>query len=158
MLNLFLGVKKNIAYLRKFIESISGCADGVDISESSLRYPSVNSVALASILVNVFNVDAIAHVRLADVNHLGFLSLAYAAQSLGIGRLLVTIGDPPKVGKPVSYLASEEALKLDRDYGVRRLKIGAILSLRFPLEKIYERLERDFDFYLMLRFFRGEPR
>jgi len=35
---------------------------------------------------------------------------------------------------------------------------GAILSLRFPLEEIYERLERDFDFYLMLRFFRGEPR
>ena len=38
---------------RKFIESISGCADGVDISEFSLRYPSANFVALTSILVNV---------------------------------------------------------------------------------------------------------
>ena len=147
-----LGLGRDLKYIERFVKTIKSCANGVDIPESSLGYPSINSVVLASIIVNVFNVDTIAHVRLADVNHLGFLSLAYAAQSLSIGRLLVTVGDPPKVGKPVSYLASEDSLKLARVYGVRRLKIGAILSLRFPLEKIYERLRRDFNFYLVLRF------
>jgi len=95
--------------------------------------------------------DCIAHVRLADVNHLGFLSLAYAAQFFGVDKLLVTTGDPPKVGKSVGQLTSEKALELARNYNIKKLKIGAILSLRFPLEKIYERLEKGFDLYLVLR-------
>ena len=146
------GLNAKLKHVEEFVNTVKECAEDIDVHESSLGHPSVNSVSLASILVNVFNVDAIAHVRLADVNHLVFLSLAYAAQFFGVDKLLVTVGDPPRIGKPVGYLTSEEALKLARVYGVGKLKIGAILSLRFPLEKIYERLRRDFNFYLVLRF------
>ena len=146
-----LGIGKSLDNIKKFISEFRDLVDGVDIPESSLGYPSVNSVALAAILINLFNVKSIAHIRLADLNHVGFLSLASAAEALGVKYLLVTVGDPPVLGRNVDQLTSEEALDIAREYGIKKLKIGAILSMRFPIEKIFERLDRGFDFYLVLR-------
>ncbi len=131
---------------------IAGDVNGFDLPESPVGYPSANSVVIGALIKrSVVGKVVISHVRLSDVNHVALASLAKGAEVSGIDGLLMTLGDEPKYGFRTSSLSTEEALSFLREVIKVRIKLGAVISLRYDLSDIVRRLERPFDFYLILR-------
>jgi len=128
-----------------------GLVDCFDVPESPLGYPGVNSVASCVYLKTRYGVCCIAHVRLYDVNALALHSLAHACEVFGIDGLVLTMGDRPRVGTVVHDLCTEKAIELLRKTGYR-VKLGALISLRYSLEDILSRLSGTMaDFFFVLR-------
>ncbi len=63
---------------------------------------------------------------------------------LGVRRLLFLRGDPPHYGGPCgSSITPEEAIELARrDNRLDSMQKGLILSLRYPIDKVIQRVER----------------
>ncbi|RLG80841.1 MAG: hypothetical protein DRO09_02610 [Thermoprotei archaeon] len=139
--------------LTKLALDLADLVDGYDIPESPLGRPYVNSVATAVFLRNVLQDKVLyAHVRLADINLTALLSLALAAEIYGVNALIVTRGDPPMVGDVVSRLKTEEAIEVIKRGGrIGRLKVGGIISLKYPVSDIVRRMKVGADLFLVLR-------
>lgn len=127
-----------------------GLVDCFDVPESPLGYPGVNSVASCVYLKTRYGVCCIAHVRLYDVNSVALHSLAKAVEVFRVDGIVLTMGDKPKVGFSVDELDTVSAIDSLRKSGYR-IRIGAILSLRYGLEDIINRLRIGADFFLVLR-------
>jgi len=127
-----------------------GLVDCFDVPESPLGYPGVNSVASCVYLKTRYGVCCIAHVRLYDVNSVALHSLAKAVETFGIDGLVLTMGDRPKIGSSVDELHTVSAIDSLKKSGYC-IRIGAILSLRYGLEDIINRLRIGADFFLVLR-------
>ena len=121
-----------------------------DVPESPLGYPGVNSVASCVYLKTKYGVCCIAHARLYDINTVALLSLAKAVETFGIDGLVLTMGDRPKIGSAVGELTTISAINYLRKSHYR-IRIGAILSLRYSLNDIINRLRIGADFFLVLR-------
>ncbi len=140
---------KKISRIKKLVESTSNIVDCYDLPESPAGYPALNSIALSVYMRHVLNVCSIPHIRLYDINTNALLSIANALEELGINKLVLLRGDKPVYGETVKELTSEKALEILREHGYK-LEIGLILSLNYPLEEIYKRLEMGADFYLAI--------
>ena len=140
--------------LDKLVSDVRGCVDCFDIPEAPAGQPAPSSLAVATYLKTGYSACVIPHVRLLDLNELALRSVVKTVRFFGLDGLLVTMGDPPKYGTPVSDLTTDEAVRLIKDlgYGIR---VGSILSLRYELEQIEERLTGDADFYYVLRLDEG---
>ena len=127
-----------------------GLVDCYDIPESPLGYPGVNSVASCVYLKTRYGACCIAHVRLYDINNVALHSLAKAVEAFRVDSLVLTMGDKPKIGSSVDELDTVSAINSLKKSGYRT-RIGAILSLRYGLEDIINRLRIGADFFLVLR-------
>ncbi len=138
----------------KFLERISiieKCVKSLDLPDAPLGIPAIHPIALASIALSR-GFDTITHLRLYDVNTVGFKELVYAAKALGVDNLVILHGDKPSEGSIVSDLESEEAVSIiKKDPVVSSLRIGLLLSLRYPREEVIKRLDSSADFFLVLR-------
>ena len=128
---------------------------GIDIPESPLGNPSINSVVVGSILKSSFPESIVfSHLRLIDVSRVMFLSLLSAASELsGIDALFLTMGEG-KERRIASKISTEEAYKIAEEHGLEE-RLGAIISLRYSLSEIEKRLGSGFKKFLVLRLSQG---
>ncbi len=135
--------------LQGYFPEVAELADAVDIPESPLGIPHPNSVATAAYLKARYGCKVVPHVRLVDLNKVSLLSLAYAAKAFGAYGLVILTGE----GRAPLWAGSSEeaALIIKGTKGLRDLRLGAILSLRYPHDKIRERVEGPFSFFLATR-------
>ena len=135
--------------LQGYLPEVAELADAVDIPESPLGIPHPNSVATAAYLKARYGCEVIPHVRLVDLNKVSLLSLAYAAKAFGAYGLVILRGE----GRAPTWVGSSEeaALIVKGTKGLRDLRLGAILSLRYPPDKIVKRAEGPFSFFLATR-------
>ena len=150
MVKILLEVCGNKKSLDHYVNLASNYIDCFDVPESPLGFPGVNSVAACVYLKTRYDVCCIAHVRLYDVNTVALYSLAKAVETFGIDGLVLTMGDKPKIGSAVDELTTISAINyLGKSH--YRIRIGAILSLRYSLNDIINRLRIGADFFLVLR-------
>ncbi|MEZ0394427.1 MAG: hypothetical protein ABWK00_05240 [Desulfurococcaceae archaeon] len=138
--------------VERVIERGRGLVDGYFFPDGPGGEPVVDPLAVG-VFVRLSSPDAkvIVSLRLADVNALKLLSVARAAEEFGLEGLLLVQGDKPKVGLPVSHVSSEEALEIARKH-VNKLKLGLLVSLRYDVTKIRERLSLRPDFVAPIHF------
>lgn len=137
--------------LSPYMPWIVELADAVDIPESPLGIPHPNAVAVAAYIKALHDIEVYPHIRLKDLNDVSLISLAYAVRILGIDGLVMLRGEGG--GKNCSGITTEDALeKVTGVKGLTQLKIGAVLSLRYDLRSIRERLYKPFKFFLVLRY------
>ncbi len=135
--------------LQGYVPDVIELADAIDIPESPLGIPHPNSVATAAYLKARYGCEVIPHVRLTDLNKVSLLSLAYAAKAFDVYGLVILRGE----GHVPDWVSSSEeaALIIKGTKGLRDLRLGAILSLRHPPDKIVKRVEGPFSFFLATR-------
>ena len=138
-------ITANISFLRGLSQY-----DGFNIPDSPMGSPAPSPLAAACLIRRVYeDKEIVINQRLLDVNELHLISIAQGASMLNLS-IALTRGDEPKVGKAVGYLTSEEALKVIKG-AVKGIKVGLMVSLRYPKESIKARLSLGADFYLVLR-------
>ncbi len=137
--------------IEPYLPWVAELADAVDIPESPLGVPHPNSLAVATFFKTRYNIRVYAHLRVKDLNEVALLSQAYAVKTLGIDGLVLIRGEGG--GRECSNLTTEDAAAIIRSTkGLKNLRIGAILSLKYRPEEIMKRAAREFDFFLVIRF------
>ncbi len=137
--------------LKPYLPWVVELSDGVDIPESPLGIPHPNAVAVATYLKGVYGVRVFPHVRLRDLGEVGLISMAYAARILGIDALVLLQGEGG--GRSCSERTTEEAVEYVRSFkGLEELRVGGILTLKYPAEKIVKRGLSSLDFFLVMRY------
>lgn len=136
--------------LDKLVSASREYVNCFDIPEAPAGHPAPSSLAIATYLKTKYRACAIPHVRLHDVNELALRSIVKAISFFDLDGLLVTMGDAPKYGSCINNLTTDEAVDLIKGlgYGVR---VGSILSLRYGLRDIEDRLAGSADFFYVLR-------
>lgn len=72
--------------------------DGINVHDCPMGNLRINSIAMANLIQNNLNVEAIPHFTCRDRSLLGTQADLLGAHALGIRNILVTTGDPPKHG------------------------------------------------------------
>ncbi len=138
------------------IEYLRGYVDMIDIPESPLGVPKPNSITVSSIIAVRYGIPVIAHIRLRDVNRVSLLSLCQAAKLAGVSGVLLTRGEG--VDESFSMTTEDAARIIRRDPSCgRSFRLGSVLSFRYPLGKVVERVKEDFDFFLGILPGGGDP-
>ncbi len=134
----------------KLISELSGF-DGFDVPHSVLGMPAVLPIAVAETVRQLQPEKlVIVNQRLNDVNELFVASLALTAKYTGFW-ITFTLGDLPKIGRPVDHLDSERAVLVAKSV-YPEVKAGLMISLRKGREAVEERLKFPADFFLILNF------
>jgi len=124
----------------------------IDIPESPMGEATASSIAVAAYLRGTGFGCVLPHARVCDLNRLALLSVAKAAKAISAWGLLITYGDPPAVGSCTdAFTSSTEAIEFVRGTISSPPRLGAVLSLRYPLPEILSRLRSLADFFLVLR-------
>ena len=125
--------------------------DGLDLPDCPLGMPSMLPLAISARLryAEDYSGRLIINQRLADVNELYVRSLVLTSHVLSLD-IAFTVGDAPKFGNAVNQLNSESALRIAKEYKANS-RVGLFLSLRYPREKIIERMRAGADFFLAMR-------
>jgi len=142
--------------------------DGINVHDCPMGNLRINSVAMASVIQNGLNVDAIPHFTCRDRSLLGTQADLLGAHALGIHYLLVTTGDPPKHGpypsKPVYDYNTFELIRLikkmnagqdfnDKEFGgntdfkVACTAMPTARDLERELERMSKKIEAGADFF-----------
>ena len=125
--------------------------DGYDIPHSVLGMPAVLPIAVAETVRHVQPEKiVIVNQRLYDVNELFVASLSLTAKYTGFW-ITFTIGDLPKIGKPVDHLTSERAVMVAKSVNPE-VKAGMMVSTRRGKGAVEERVSFPADFFLVLNF------
>ncbi len=143
-------VVTSLKKLDEFVSKSSNVIDCYDLPEAPAGYPALSSIALAVYLKTRYGVCSIPHIRLYDVNKLALLTIAKTVEVFNLNALLITRGDPPKYGNIVSDLSTEEAIELIKRHGYR-IKLAILVSLRYSLKDILERVSKKADMLFILR-------
>ena len=72
--------------------------DGINIHDCPMGNLRMNSIAMAALIQNALNMEAVPHFTCRDRSLLGTQADLLGAHALGIRNILVTTGDPPKHG------------------------------------------------------------
>nr|MEB3851143.1 methylenetetrahydrofolate reductase [Desulfurococcales archaeon] len=136
--------------LEAWIPPLRGLVDWVDIPESPLGVARAHSIAVAHFIEDRYGLPGIAHLRTQDTNEVGLRSLVGAAVLLGLRRLVLLRGDPPRGAAPCGGPGPEEGVAVAREHGLGRLEVGLLLSARKSPAEIRGRLSRRPDFALVL--------
>jgi len=143
--------RPNKGYIDQLASNIINYVDCFDIPDLPMGLPSIDSISLSIYIKTVYSKCVFAHTRLYDINTLMLLSKGYTVKAFNIDVLVVTRGDKPRVGGIVQELTTEKAIEALRKH-LPSLRIGAIISLRYSIEDILERLNIGADLFLVLRF------
>jgi 5,10-methylenetetrahydrofolate reductase len=125
--------------------------DAVFVPSAPAGAPLLDSLATSVYLTTSFGLRTIFSIRLRDVNLNHVLEKVKVAEEFGLYGVLLTQGDPPKYGAGLSGLPSEEAMKYIRGEGIR-VRLGLVVSLRYPVESIARRLEQGPDFVFVIHY------
>ncbi len=137
--------------LESWIPPLRGLVDWIDVPESPLGVARAHSVAVAHYVEETYGIPAIAHLRTYDVNLVALRSLVGAAVLLGLKRIVLLRGDPPRSGAPCSSgLDPEAGIVEARTHGLGRLSVGLLLSARKSRSDIQRRLRSGPDFVFVL--------
>ena len=121
----------------------------VDIPDIPLGKPSISSPVLSAYARHGLGADVIAHLRVVDHNLLSTKSIIKTLSYVGVRKLILLRGDPPRQGEPCSsHMQPEEAVPYARKYGV---EAGLLLSPRRADEEIIERLAARASIYYITR-------
>ncbi len=137
----------------EFIERariLAGIYDWIDIPDSPLGIPSINSLlASCSLSINVTN-RIISHIRLIDLNRIAFNSIIKTLALVPLKRIVFLRGDPPrKNASIINDVDPEYALSYAKTR-IRDKEFGLLLSMRKSWNEISERLSLQPDFTLIL--------
>jgi len=139
--------------LNNLVKELMEYTDVFDIPDSPLGKPYPNSLTVATYLKLTTNKEVFSHIRLKDVNLNALISLVKSAILFKIDAVVLLQGDNPAIGPPVSFTSTEQAIEVLKGElkGEELPKIGALLSLRYPKERILQRLRLNVDLLLILR-------
>lgn len=130
-------------------EAIKSVTKKIHIPDAPMGYPKASSLAIATIAID-YGLEPTIHLRTTDYSLVGFVNQIYGAFLLGINRILLLRGDPPFSGSIIRDISPEDGIRMIRkDERLSDLKIGLTISLRYPDEKILERLKVQPDFVLI---------
>ncbi|HIP65532.1 MAG TPA: hypothetical protein EYH08_03285 [Pyrodictium sp.] len=127
--------------------------DALDIPDAPLGVPKAFAPLIACYIQATYKIKAIPHLRLLDVNTNALLNVVGGLLLCGIDSFVILRGDRPKYGNPVEELNTDDALQVVRGKYGDRVNIGCLVSLRKNVDEIIKRIEKDYDFFLLLRAF-----
>ena len=142
---------KNSEKLAKRVEKLVETVDAIDIPEAPMGKPIAHAAVLASYIKAKYGIDAVPHIRVSDLNAVGLLSILGGLKATGVNEAVLLKGDTPMIGKEVGDLTVETAAEIAAKKLGSNPRLGAMLSLRYPLEAIMGRLKAPLGFYLILR-------
>ncbi len=143
---------RNREKLLKRVRQIAPHVDAIDIPEAPMGVPIASASVLAAHLAALYpSLKFIPHIRVIDVNRVGLLSLIGGIKASGIDEAVLLRGDQPVEGKIVDDINVEEAARYVKERIKHPPRLGAMLSMRHPFEKIIERVHTPLDFYMVLR-------
>ncbi len=132
----------------------AGLYDWLDVPDSPMGKPSVNSLLASCMLSGVNDGRVIAHLRVQDINLLAFKSTVKTLRATGIRRLVLLQGDRPYRGSSLGDVSVDEAVRYVRRQ-VPRLEVGVLVSARKSRGEIEKRLDLEPDFILLLNYRSG---
>lgn len=142
--------------------------DGINVHDCPMGNLRINSIAMATLIQQNLNVEAIPHFTCRDRSLLGTQADLLGAHALGIRNILVTTGDPPKHGpfpsKAVYDYNTLELIRLikkmnsgldfnDKEFGGRtdfRIACTVMPTAKKPereLERMREKISAGADFF-----------
>jgi hypothetical protein len=142
--------KKKLEKLSLQLEDLLSSFDGIDIPDSPMGFPSPLPISVATLARRISEQkEIIINQRLADVNELYVRSLSITSRIMNL-RIAFTRGDPPKFGKEIGCLKSEDAVRISKEQGVSS---GIMLSFNKGLIEMERRARSlpEADFYFLLR-------
>ncbi len=124
--------------------------DWIDIPDSPLGIPTINSL-LASCSLSMSVTDRIiSHIRLIDLNRIAFNSIIKTLTLAPFKRIVFLRGDPPrKKATIIDDIEPEQALSYARKK-IKDKEIGLLLSLNKRWSEISKRIKTQPDFTLIL--------
>ena len=125
--------------------------DAVFVPSAPAGVPLLDGLATSIYLSVGFGLRTIFSIRLRDVNLNHVLEKVRTAEEFNLYGVLLTRGDPPKYGTSRDELSSEEVMHYIRSGGAR-VKLGLVVSLRYPVESIARRLEHEPDFVFLIHY------
>lgn len=139
--------------LERYVKNLAANVDAIDIPEVPMGRPVASASIIAAHFKAIYvDVEFIPHIRVIDLNRVGLLSLLAGLHVAEIKEAVLLRGDDPVEGRKVEDINVEEAARLAkirlRD---KRPRLGAMLSMRYPFEKIEERMKADLEFFMVLR-------
>jgi len=141
--------EKLLAYLKRLAANV----DAIDIPEVPMGKPIASAAVLAAHFKAIHgSIEFIPHLRVIDANRVGLLSTLGGLYVAQVREAVLLRGDDPVEGVKVEDVGVEEAAALAKQRLKQRTpKLGAMLSMRYPLSLIERRLHAPLDFYLILR-------
>lgn len=134
------------------VKMLAPNVDAIDIPEAPMGRPIASAPVLAAHLKALYpTLSFIPHIRVIDVNRVGLLSIAGGLKAAGVEEAVLLRGDDPAEGTVVNDLDVEEAAALVKTRIRGAPRLGAMLSIRYPREKIASRLLSSLDFFMVLR-------
>lgn len=138
--------------LEKRLEQIKAYrVDALDIPDAPLGIPKAFAPLMACYIQAVYKIKTIPHLRLLDINTNALLNVIGGLLLCGIDSFVILRGDQPKYGNPVRELNTDDALQIIRSKYNNRVNVGCLVSLRKNVNEIIKRVEKDYDFFLLLR-------
>ena len=134
------------------LDALNGLYERIHIPDSPFGYPKASPLALAALSIDK-GLKVTIHIRTMDYNETGLLNLLYGAYILGVDRVVFLYGDKPFFGVECGLLTSMQALELfaNEERLLKSMKPGLLLSMRYPLEKIKDRiLNSKAEFFLII--------
>ncbi len=125
--------------------------DAVFVPSAPAGVPLLDGLATSIYLSTGFGLRTIFSIRLRDVNLNHVLEKVRVAEDFNLYGALLTRGDPPKYGASRDEVSSEEVLHFVRSMGAK-VRLGLVLSLRYPVESIARRLEHGPDFVFVIHY------
>lgn len=142
-------------FSRRLVDSVApkvGKAfDAVFVPSAPAGVPLLDGLATSIYLSTGFGLRTIFSIRLRDVNLNHVLEKVRVAEDFNLYGVLLTKGDPPKYGVGRDEMSSEEVLYFIRSMGTK-VRLGLVLSLRYPMESIARRLEHGPDFVFVIHY------
>ncbi|WP_440059155.1 hypothetical protein ACSU1N_05045 [Thermogladius sp. 4427co] len=139
--------KKNVD---KVVGKIVGKNIDVFIPENPAGKPALLAISTGVYLRVAYNVGVYASIRLNDINLLHAYSSALTASEFGFRGLTILKGDKPEFGKVVDE-DSEETLSFIKNR-IKNIRLGLIVSLRYGLDKIKQRISKRPDYIMVIHF------
>ena len=125
--------------------------DALDIPDAPLGTPKASAPLMACYIQTVHKIKVVPHIRLLDINANALLNIVGGLLLCGIDSLVILQGDRPKYGNPVGELNTDDALQIIRSKYSDRVNVGCLVSLRKDVSNIVKRVEKDYDFFLLMR-------
>ncbi len=130
---------------------ISRLYDWLDVPDSPMGKPSINSLLASCMLSGINGGRVIAHLRVQDLNLLAFKSTIKTLRALGIRKLVVLRGDQPYKGSSLEDVTVEEAVGYIRRQAPG-IEVGVLVSARKSRGEVARRLDLRPDFILLLNY------
>jgi len=138
----------------KFAGEVSELVDGWNITDSAAGVPAPSGTAVGCVLKTMYPDKVV--IPIFILHYKGPVEvggLALAADAVGVDGLVLTMGDVPKYGEPIKMFRSSEEARdfLRTEVGLKRVKLGCLLTARRPVEDGIERVRGPWDFACFMR-------